>query len=121
MARKTGPTKQQAETVIERSEGVCEYPGCVAPGAQLHHRRPRGIGGTRDPLINSPANIVNICYPHHALVEQFRVASQERGFLISRLSALTADQVPLLYRDGRWVLLHDDGGIEQLSDSELFQ
>ena len=106
--RKTGPDKRTVELVRDRAGGICEICGW-AESQQLHHRKARGRGGSRDPLINAPSNLVFICYPCHASVESQRVKAINEGHLISQFNRDTADCIPVLYR-GTWRVLNNEGG-----------
>lgn len=104
---KTGPTARQAELVLKRSRGVCEV--CGSLGEQIHHRKPRGMGGSKDPAINSPANLLLLCSRCHAGVESDRDDARERGLLVRFDSLPTV--TPVLLQRGR-VLLTDEGDCE---------
>ena len=96
--------------VMARSGGFCEVrvAGCWDEASQIHHRRPRGMGGSRSPATGGAANACAACTPCHNHIEQNRVQARDKGWIV-RQSADPA-QVPV-YRYGRWVLLDDEGGI----------
>lgn len=77
----------------------------------LHHRKPRGMGGTKDPGIHSPANIIVLCGSGttgcHGWVEQHRAESYDLGLLVHRTDDPSA--VPVRLSRGLGLLL-DDGG-----------
>lgn len=78
----TGPSREVRELVIARCHGRCEICG---QGVQVwHHRQPRGRGGSSDPAINSPANLLGICNPCHDVVESFRLDAYAKGYLVRR-------------------------------------
>lgn len=113
MSRKTGPSKAQADLVIARAGGLCEaefVDECNGQAEQMHHRRPRGMGGTRRKDINSPAGILHICFPCHQAIEMYRLVARERGFLVSQHSSVLVSHVPV-WRRGVRVLLDDFGGV----------
>ncbi|MGX7727568.1 hypothetical protein [Rhodococcus sp. 5G237] len=113
MSRKTGPSSAQADLVSARAGGVCEavfVEDCNGRVEQLHHRRARGMGGSRKADINSPANLVAICAPCHQAIESFRHVARERGLLISQHNSSPASHVPV-WRRGVRVLLTDQGGV----------
>ncbi|AXQ51885.1 HNH endonuclease [Gordonia phage Catfish] len=112
MARKTGPTPRTVTTVQGRSGGICERCGW-AEGQQIHHRRPRGMGGTRDADVNGAGNLLHVCYPCHRWIEENREESLRLGYLISRLTASKSWQVPVFYR-GTWKLINDFGEAEKV-------
>lgn len=111
--RNTGPTPAVRRTVTERAGGACERCGRAITGDySIHHRKPRGMGGTRDPKANSPANLVLLCGSAtspdgcHTAVERFRQAAINTGYIVTR----TADPegVPIKLVSG-WYLLRPDG------------
>ena len=97
--------------VMARSGGFCEIReiGCWDEGSQYHHRRPRGMGGSRSPVTGSASNALFVCLPCHQHAETTRRGeARTRGWIVRQ----SADprQVPV-FRYGRWVLLDDEGGI----------
>ena len=113
MSRRTGPSKVQADMVAARAGGVCEamfVDECNGQAEQMHHRRPRGAGGTKRKDANSPANLVHICFPCHQAIEMYRLVARERGLLISQHSSVLVSHVPV-WRRGVRVLLDDWGGV----------
>lgn len=79
-------------------------------GYSLHHRKPRGMGGTKDPRSNDPRNLIHLCGSGttgcHGHVESHRTQAYETGWLLRDLDHL---DMPLLCPDGRLVTLHEDG------------
>lgn len=108
LARKTGPDKGTVDLVFGRSDDLCERCG-VRNGEQVHHRRPRGAGGTRDPNINATSNLVHVCSPCHFYVEMNRTQSLDEGWLLSRLTSELPCAVPVSMWHGV-VLLDNVGG-----------
>jgi len=74
----------------------------------LHHRRPRGMGGTTRADANSPANLLSLCAGCHGYVESERYESYTQGWLVHMHHDPAA--VPVLHDMDGWVLLDDDGG-----------
>lgn len=117
----TGPTAEQRQLVIDRAWGYCEMCGTrvltdlnrALCAYSIHHRRPRGMGGTRRPDTNSPANLLLVCGDAtapggcHAWIETNRAEALRRGLLVRS----TADPatVPVQLEGGDWVLLTHDG------------
>ncbi len=95
--------------VVTRAKHRCEKCGrnLAAGGGQVHHRRPRGNGGSRAVDTNQAANLLYLCLDCHAWIESYRTAAYLAGLLVkSRTRPAT---VPvLLYGGGRWFL--DDAG-----------
>ena len=72
------------EAVVRRDGYTCQASafgfGSTAPcgGAlQVHHRLPRGRGGTHD-----PARLVTLCLVHHAEVESYRTRAYACGLIL---------------------------------------
>jgi hypothetical protein len=107
--RDTGPRKSVADLARERFGDLCAR--CGLPGHTIQHRRPRQIGGSRDPRINALPNLVLLCGDGttlcHGTVESHRTQAQADGYLV-RWPTDPRD-VPMLLWDGRRVLLTDDG------------
>lgn len=112
--RNTGPTTTTRKLVMSRARNCCERCGRPITGDySIHHRKPRGMGGTKDPAANSPSNLVLLCGSAttpdgcHTSVEKFRQAAITTGWIVAR----TADpaRVPVKFSSGRWYLLNDDG------------
>ena len=88
-------------------------------GWSMHHRKPRGSGGTKGAAaaaIASPANALTLCGSGttgcHGWAEHFRARAIEIGVLISR-NAVGPEFAPTAVRvqrnDGTWWLLTDGG------------
>lgn len=110
------PPKVRA--IIEgRAEGRCEAmfsPVCNGRVEELHHRRPRGAGGTKAPAVNRAANALAVCQPCHQLIESQRAAARAAGFLVS-LHETHPAQIAVLYRNSRLVILDDFGGTHDMA------
>ncbi|MCK9921626.1 HNH endonuclease [Frankia sp. AgPm24] len=106
--------------VLARAGHHCESCGASLVGRpySLHHRRPKGMGGTRAELAHSPANLVALCglgnnSGCHGLVHQHPTAAQSGGFVVRRAADPT--RIPVALHDGRLVLLTAAGGYEAVS------
>lgn len=96
-----------------RAGGVCEamfVDDCNGRAEQMHHRRARGMGGSRKKDTNSPANLLYICAPCHIAIESFRAVARARGLLISQHNTDPVSHIGV-WRRGELVLLDDFGGI----------
>jgi 5-methylcytosine-specific restriction enzyme A len=80
-ARRTGPDRTTRELVLERDSG-CVLCGKGPYGLQVHHRKPRRMGGSGDPAINAPSNLVSLCAEDHAWVESSREEALDMGLLL---------------------------------------
>ena len=103
-----GVSVETRSVVIQRAGHRCEKClGSLADGMSVHHRRPRGMGGTKIPAINSAENLLALCGSGttgcHGWVESNREDAYSRGLLVrsGRMSHTTP------YRDDRgdWWLL----------------
>lgn len=107
MTTDTGPTQHTRDMVRKRAEDCCELCGLWAVAAQVHHRQPRHMGGSSDPRINAPSNLVLFCAMCHQWVETAeRAAAYQYGWLVPR--GHDPAQYPFLLW-GRWVYLTDNG------------
>jgi len=106
-------SKKVREQVAERSEGQCE--NCYYSlhwSASLHHRTPRGMGGTRRTDINLPSNLLYVCGSGttgcHGWIESQRTDAMALGLLVPR----TSNPVDVPFRDafGQWWVLDVEGG-----------
>lgn len=84
--RRTGPDRATVELVRWRDRDRCVR--CGAPATNIHHRRPRGMGGTRDPLANDPSNLLCLCGSGttgcHGWIESHRAEALRDGWLVSK-------------------------------------
>jgi hypothetical protein len=78
--------------------------------SSIQHRKARGMGGTNDPSINSPANLIVLCGSGttgcHGHVEVNRREAREYGWAVSQYA--DPHDVPVQYKDGLFLL--DDAG-----------
>lgn len=111
-------TKQRA-ACWERARGHCEVCGYRLPekGWNLHHRKGRGMGGTRrkvtcaDGLVACGSGTTG-CHGH---IEHNRQWASDRGYVVSRWDdPLT---VPVFVR-GEWVLFTADGQVVEAPEME---
>jgi len=112
--RATGPSSEVQQLVIERSGGRCER--CRAPAVDIHHRKARGMGGTRDPRINCASNLVALCRGCHELIESRRTRSYGQGWLIPNASRRAAVDIPVSTGLHGRVWLRDDGSVTPVTD-----
>lgn len=103
------------EAVYER-DGMC----CVRCGISVlsaprsvHHRQPRGAGGTASPAAHRLSLLVLVCGTGvtgcHGDIESHRTAALAGGWLISKFEAADPQTIPLHLPDGDQLLLADDG------------
>lgn len=115
----TGPTRTVRKLVLTRDQGCCVRCGreVYDPDADrlyqmysLQHRAPRGMGGTRSQVINSPVNLVTLCGSGttgcHGWVESNREEARLYGWAVSRYQS--PDVVPMLHAYRGWVTVDSE-------------
>lgn len=110
--RYTGPDPQTVNRVLARDCWRCVRCGESIGGERgldyvLHHRRPRGLGGTRRADSSSPVNLLTLCSPCHAHIESYRGEALRNGWLVPQVTDPAAVGV-LVDRESRFVYLTDD-------------
>jgi hypothetical protein len=112
----TGPSQDAVEAVYERASWSCERcSGAVGPirgvDHHVHHRRPRGNGGTVRPETNWPSNLLLLCPTCHedgkTGVESRRKAALAAGWLVHQTEDPAT--VPVVIHGPRLVWLTVDG------------
>jgi hypothetical protein len=115
----TGPDFETKEAVRARFWNRCARCGSYG-GGNVHHRRPRGRGGSHITQEDDPENYAN-CLSNllwlcgsgttgcHGWVESNRTASYEAGWLV-RHGNVPPAAVPVTLWDGQEVLLDAEGG-----------
>jgi len=106
VSRPQGFSPRVKQIVFERSGGVCERCGNWHDDMQYHHRRARGMGSTKRPETNQPANCLHVGAACHAAIESNRAEAYEYGWLVRQHE--TPADIPVLRR-GLWVQLNDGG------------
>lgn len=104
----TGFSPKTRRIIHDRANGQCER--CTSWDAtDVHHRRPRGAGGSKDPITNSPANGVLACRPCHLEIESQRTRAFMDGWLLRQ--SQDPRNVPVRLYQNRWAFLTAEGGI----------
>jgi hypothetical protein len=117
----SGPTTRVRQIVLDRDEFMCVRCGTyVGPFGDysIHHRRPRGMGGTKRADTNLPANLITLCGTGttgcHGKVESDRLRATADGFLVSQHG--DPEVIPVKTWRGKALLSND--GMLALSPSE---
>lgn len=102
--RRTGFPPDVVQLIEARSELCCEVMahGCHTQAATIHHRRPRGAGGTRRADTNQASNGLAVCDMCHTMIERQRAWALDNGFLVAQHE--NPNDVPVNWRsrtDGR--------------------
>lgn len=108
------------EKVIARDMGACARCGRHVAHLErgiawsIHHRRPRGAGGTSLEWVAGAANLVILCGSGttgcHGWVESNRAEARVAGFLVPLNGVLKADEVAIRHKTLGLVYLTDEGG-----------
>lgn len=99
-------TPATRRTILDRDGAACIVCGAVY-GLQLHHRRPRGMGGNRTAVTRSAANGITLCLTCHSTAESFRDVALKAGVLVPQHR--DPREVPVKHRLHGWVTLTDQG------------
>ncbi len=100
-------TEATRNKIKERADNRCEVCGArILNGGQIHHRRPRGMGGTRRPDASSPSNGLYVHADCHARIESNRKRAAHLGWLVGWGRQTETAEVRLW--DG-WFILTPEG------------
>jgi 5-methylcytosine-specific restriction protein A len=106
--RDTGPTEKVRDIVKARARGLCERCG-KHRGGHIHHRDPRGMGGTSRPEANLPSNLLYLNPSCHEWTEHNRSEALDLGLLLHDGDNPRREKV---FRRGEWRWLDNAGGFE---------
>lgn len=105
--------------VYERDGHACARCGSGGP-LTLQHRTGRGMGGSRDPRINAPSNLITLCGSGttgcHGVVESTPRLSRLTGWAVARHD--DPAEIPVQTLSG-WVKLTDDYQLEPCPSPHL--
>lgn len=106
----------QTRTIIRlRAKDCCER--CTGwDGAEIHHRRPRGAGGSKDQLTNIAANGVLLCPACHRFIERYRTKALREGWLVRQ--GQDPRDIPVFYRGSSWAYLTMEGEIRYVNGED---
>jgi hypothetical protein len=111
-------TDKTVATIWDRDHGRCAWCGEPVAGERgvdwsVHHREPRGSGGSKLAHVSGAANGVLLhgsgttgC---HGRVERERAEAERRGFLVSRHGRERPSNVPIMHAVHGRCLLDDNG------------
>ena len=116
----TAASSKVFDLVWSRDRGSCVRCGCELVGARglswsVHHRRPRGSGGTSLKWVNLPGNLILLCGSGttgcHGWIESHRAFARASGFLVRLNGDQLPTTVPVHHSVHGLVLLDDMGGV----------
>ena len=116
--RYTGPSRTIRDLVAERDQWRCAVCGtsvlCCA--YSIHHRRNRGSGGSSDPAINAPSNLLLVCGTGttacHGWIGASPAEALDHGYVVSLNSLDRPADVPVVHAVHGVVYLLDDGTVQ---------
>lgn len=105
-----GVSRAVRSTVQARAAMRCERCGdnLLWKAGHLHHRIPRGMGGSDDPRLAQPSNLLYVCSGCHGEIESHRADALESGWLVSQWSDPATTPV-LVDHGSRWTYLTAEG------------
>lgn len=112
MAKKTGPNNETRDAIYRRAFFECEFCGTesFSFGISIHHRKPRGMGGTKKKEINDPSNLLLLCGSGttgcHGWIESHREQAYEMGLLVKQSD--NPVEILIMDRSGNKWKLGDD-------------
>lgn len=112
MPRNTGPSRDVKAVVAERDGWACARCGRTIdpwPGLQFHHRVRRGMGGSTDPRMNYPSNLVLLDSGCHSEVESRRDQAYKDGWLAHW--SMNPANVPVQHAKHGLCMLNHDGSV----------
>lgn len=99
-------TERTKRILMARCQGRCEKCGAPAVVKQFHHRRPRGMGGSRRDDTGSFSNALVLHASCHRWIEMNRDEAYKLGFLLRQHQ--NPSDTPVKLWDG-WHYLTSDG------------
>ena len=97
-------TPEARAAIVARANGRCEICGIslLLMAYEIHHRRPRGMGGSKRASTRNAANGLMLHTACHLTAEKYRSVSYEHGWLVRQ--AFEPSGVPVKMHDGWWLL-----------------
>lgn len=116
-SRDTGPSQAVRNLILDRERKQCAACGTSVTGRpwSIQHRQARGMGGTSDPAVNLPGNLVLLCGSAtspggcHLACEDRDPDMHGRGFWLYSWESPELTPVMLAGDSGTLVWLDDSG------------
>ena len=108
-------TEKARKVIRTRAQDKCELCGTRCTDGQIHHRKPRGMGGTKNQASRSISNGLYVHFRCHHMIEMNRAKALENGWLIRQSGDPELEPVRL---HSGWVVLNPDGSV---SPSQKYQ
>lgn len=126
---KSGFSQDTLELILARSQGQCEIMSqvCSFHVSDVHHRRPRGMGGTNEPSANLASNGIAVCRRCHMWTESQRTWALENGFILKQ-GMTDPQEAAIWWRCNRtdfgnaakvWCLLLNDGSRKIIGNEDI--
>jgi 5-methylcytosine-specific restriction protein A len=110
-------TVRTRNMIHRRANGRCEKCGMPLPTAlaQIHHRRPRGMGGTRRRESATASNGMYVHLACHMDIESNRQLALANGWLVQQTHEPVDVAVKLW---NGWMMLDDEGWAQPVKQDE---
>lgn len=101
--------------IVVRANFSCEACGKYSADSlgawSVHHRRPRGMGGSKDPETNSPKNLLLLCGSGVTGCHGYFESHREEGYE-SKILLRQSDSISPMFRDKKniWWMLDENYG-----------
>lgn len=109
--------KANRQIVQGRAFGRCERCHKIELNGDLHHRRVRGIGGSRRTDRHDPSGLLYLCRTCHDWTHNHPFDARDLGLIVSRNSTSRYCDIPVVDLYGRARLLDDEGSWTEVSDA----
>ena len=101
--------KVNRQLVQGRAFGRCERCLEATLCGHLHHRRPKGLGGSKAPDRHDVSNLVYLCPADHSWAHGNPSEAAESGFIVPRSSGNHPLDVPITDLTGQTRYLDNEG------------